>query len=378
MRLQTLSTLILALPLAGCLENEETITIHPDGSLTVRQGVHGDAGDVSGGYNLTLDGPWRPVDVGARNWLAQLGPDTGSPEVLARSETVDYHEVFPGQKLNEVRLTAEARFDSVRDWPRFQAPAAEPYQSAYLERSAALQVEDRGDRMVYTFERTYHGRRVEGFDMVDRMEKALEGELSKAIGEFRALTAAELKALTDLARVEYRRLFENFTRRAIELSYTHGSARLGAESARAAVEAVGQAVDARFSVEYVTETWERVRTWAIAQDEGAEDAGENPLELFEQELRDLLRHTLDRSLTDSGEPEDVRTELAYGLEWSLTAYDHTADLADEKFSVRVALPGRIVAGNHDRLEDGKARWDFDFDDLKDRDRTLRVVSVLEK
>jgi hypothetical protein len=65
------------------------------------------------------------------------------------------------------------------------------------------------------------------------------------------------------------------------------------------------------------------------------------------------------------------------LEWLFTAHDHTDDLGDDTFHLRVRMPGTIVGGDYDAVEDGVAAWEFEGSTLRDRDRVLRVVSVVE-
>ena len=65
------------------------------------------------------------------------------------------------------------------------------------------------------------------------------------------------------------------------------------------------------------------------------------------------------------------------LEWLFTAYDHTTDIGDESFQVVVHMPGTIVAGNCDEVGGGTATWKLGGEMLRENDRVLRVVSVVE-
>ena len=60
----------------GCLENEETIQIDPDGSVVVR--VAAKAADMADGYPVPLQGPWRPAGGETGRWLDSIGADTGT------------------------------------------------------------------------------------------------------------------------------------------------------------------------------------------------------------------------------------------------------------------------------------------------------------
>ena len=83
--------------------------------------------------------------------------------------------------------------------------------------------------------------------------------------------------------------------------------------------------------------------------------------------------------------EATRNTVRARLEWDFTAFDQTGDIGDEDFKFSVCLPGVAVDGNYDSREevvvDGvactKVEWSFKGGDLRDRDKSLRVVSVVE-
>ena len=133
---------------------------------------------------------------------------------------------------------------------------------------------------------------------------------------------------------------------------------------------------ALFSTRFVDELWSDVRAYgATAPDD--RDAGlPGPLEDLDQRMRDALRGGFEASLRADGLTHVMVNEALSGLEWAFARYDHTLDLGDEEFSVKLELPGTIVAGNFDALVDGRAAWKFNFDALRDRDVVLRAVSVL--
>jgi len=373
--LSTVAALALALIAAGCLENEEEIEVRADGSIHVVTTSSGDAPDLAGGYPIALSGPWTPVGADTLTWLRRLGPDTGSAQVIERAEDADWAAWFgidPAE--DKLELSATADFASVAEWPRFHAPASDPYRTAYSERSASLSVDDKGDRIVYTFERVYHARPMRGFDVKGRLEDAFPDEIEAKLDEQAPLSADELATVASIVRREHRTLFASLAGAALELVYVRGSASLApaaADGARAALEDVA---DELFSTAAVGDLWARIRVW----ESDAEPQGPHPLEELEVAMRDRLRAALARSLAADRVPEDTGNELLFGLEWVLTRYDHALDLDDEKFAVAVRMPGTIVAGNFDERVDGAARWSFEADALDDRDVVMRAVSVLPK
>jgi hypothetical protein len=50
----SLSTLLLA----GCLESDEEIDVHPDGSVTVEISAKAKESDLENGYPIPTGGPW--------------------------------------------------------------------------------------------------------------------------------------------------------------------------------------------------------------------------------------------------------------------------------------------------------------------------------
>jgi hypothetical protein len=322
--------------------------------------------------------PWEAASAATRTWIDRLGADTGSPLVIARAAGLDWQAAFGLGPDDKLTLTAQAEFPSVEDWPRFLAPEDEPYRTALLERGAALKVEDKGDQQVFTFERTYCGRPYAGFDLIDRLKGAFQGELGEKLDKLEPLSDEELAAVTEIARREHTRLFASLVRAATDLVYTQGSAALPPESAERARAAGTKAVTDVFTSHFVDELWADIRAFGALPEEHQASGLPSPLEELDAKLRDAQRGAFAASLRADNLPGGVVNEALTGLEWAFARYDHSLDLGDESFQVTVALPGTIVAGNFDALIDGRARWKFDFDALRDRDVVMRAVSVLPR
>jgi hypothetical protein len=378
--LATLPLALLLLCTSACLENEETVEVRADGSVRVTLRVAGDPPDLAGGYNLPLSAPWAPANENALAWSRRLGADTGSASVVERAATMRWEAEFSLEKgdPDNLELSATADLASVNDWPRFTAPGDEPYRSAYLERSASLTTEDKGDRIVYTFERVYHGRPYAGFDLRSRFEDAFPVEIKAKLDGLQALTDEELGVVAGIAREEHARLFRSLARQALEIAYTRGSASLPAQAGTHAAEALEAVAKELFSKVLVADLWNRLRAFGALSKEEQAAAGPSPMETLDVLMRERMRAALGRSLAADGASDRAANDLLYGLEWSLTQYDHSLDLSDEKFRVNLTLPGTIVAGNYDQLLDGVARWQFETEALHDRDVVMRAISVLPK
>jgi len=376
-RLRPLALAALLL-LPACLESEEELRVHDDGSVDVRWRVNGDAADLAAGFPLPLGGPWRTADAGAERWLAEVGPATGGEGVRARARG------FTAEPDERVELTVEGSFASVDALPRWTAPEDAPYRSAYLERRTALAVERKGGRTVYVFERTLAapasaGRRI-WHRVGDALPEELEAKLDRIHREQRetpanALTPAEWETVADVVRGEYGGGAEWLAREAVGALYTRGDASLSVERFERVVATTRQAVDARLSTDTIVALHRALL--AHAADE-REDDGPSPFRTFEDDLRRTLRESLGSSLAAEGLDPRKRNAVLGQLEWHLTALDHATDLGDEELTLRVHLPGRIVAGDYDRLgSDGEAVWTLDGSVLAERDVRLRAVSVLE-
>jgi hypothetical protein len=363
----------LALGLAGCLENDEEITVRPDGSVSVEIAAKGKMKDLSDGYPVPLDGPWSPQTDATREWLRLVGPDTGSAPVRANAEALGGRSaLLPADQDVELRVRAE--FASVRDLPRFFAPASEAFRSAYLERASELRVEKKGARTVYTFERTYRGRAFERFDTESRMKKVVPKKLFAKLEKDEPLGDGEREQVAAAAVDAMRGVSVDTAGEALGSIYVQGDASLPIADAAKILDAV------RGEIERVV-TRERIDrilagAFPVAGQAKSEDS-EREIASLERDVREALRSSFERAIAVAGVAGPARNALRGELEWLFTAHDHTGDLGDDSFQVVVHLPGTIVGGNADEAGGGTATWKFDGEGLRDRDRVLRAVSVVE-
>ena len=360
-------TLVLAL--AACLENEETIDVAPDGSVTVELRSQGDVSDLADGYPLPLDAPWEPSTDATREWLRTLGPDTGSASVRASLEQRGWSFSDP----RETELAVRRTFASVEDLPRWFAPAGEPYRDAHLLRDTRLEVRKAGKRTVYVFERSFRARGPNKHMLFnERWEREIPDDLEQRFGkEDEDVSDAEVKKIASVLRTSVREVAELFAREALVGIWTEGDGSLPASAADEIVTRVQEAQAA-----LVTDELVRACDEFDAHEDEPGHEGEHPLEALERALRESLRATLADELVRRSVPEKTRNAVLFAAERALTASDATNDLYDEGFEIRVGMPGAIVAGNHQRIESGRAVWEFDGEELQ-REIVLRVVSVVD-
>jgi hypothetical protein len=364
----------LAICLSACVENEEEITIRLDGSSSVRLSAKGKAEDLADGYGLPLTVPWTASNPDTLEWIRVLGSDTGS---LMVRENLAHPSASHGplDAGHEMKLEVQADFASVKDWPRWFAPESEVYRNAYLERSASLKIESKNGRKVCTFERVLHAREFERFDVMAQLKKHLPAELMHRLEKDPQLSAEERVKLVHEAVVAMRKTALAFLNDALTSVYTSGDASLPSSKTRRIEEVAQEGMAKVVSEERLTEVLDfEIPTEPRTQNDADDTRSAKTLE---RDIRSTLRSALAVALDREDVPTAMQNAIRGQLEWSLTAYDHTCDLSDESFEVTVHMPGLIVGGNADQASGATATWKFEGNSLQDRERVLRVVSVVE-
>ena len=382
MRRSLVPTATLLICLSGCLEIEETLEVGEDGSVALTVSAHGDVEDLAHGYPVALNGPWQPVSEDALRWLAEVGPDTGS-RLVQEAVTGTVWPAREGRAEGKARLTVRARFASAEEVPQFYASATEAYKSAFLRHDTSLQVQEKGGKRVYVFERRYEGRRRLHWETWGRIVEALPGRIREKLENEGRLTAEEWEELTVLAQRVHRSAARALARDALEGIYTRGRADLPPADHRALVEAAAMAVSKGISAGRLASIHEtslqRSEARKRAKEQGLpapEDRGPDPMQELEEEGRQALRDALKVGLR-SQVPAPVQNAVLERLEWSFTFRDATEDIGDDSFKVHVQMPGTIVGGNFLRREGERASWEFKGEELRGGDVTLRVISVVE-
>ncbi len=352
MQLSRVIPFALLATLAACLEVEESVAVRPDGSVHVQVAAKGDRADLENGFPLPTWGAWRASDAATLAWFS------GEPLVGDAPE-----------------LRVEADFGSVGELPAFFAPASEPYRSAGLERRTNLEVIRKGSRTVYVFTRVLGARRFADWSPSARIEAGLDDELKDAFDKEQDLSDEQWQRASALVSDAYRRASTQLARAALAEVYVRGDANLSVEAYERIVAEVERSVAAVINEERLRALYAYLRK---TRPQPGEEHVRTPPELdLDRLAREAVRSALPTALAAAGVSDGIRNAVLERLEWNFTALDQTIDLGDEKLALRLALPGRIVDGNFDALEDGTAVWKIEGGDLHDRDVVLRAVSVVE-
>lgn len=366
--------LAVSLAVSGCLESTEDITVREDGSVEVVVTAKSDrADDLTDGYPVPLHEPWQPVGETAIAWVRHVARDTGSE--LARQKLASL--ATGTLELRDRPLSARATFDSVADLPQWYAPVDEPYRSAFLERTAELDIERRGDRTVYTFDRVYH-RRAHKESVWTLVARGIPDDIEDKLDDGGDLTEFEWNKIAKSARDAFRDLAYEIVRDSLVGVYLRGDASLSVDAHRRVLVRVGEATSDFVSIPRLKELLQETVAWDEAEKRDEHPGDVHPLVAFPLQVREILRESLTTALADEEIRAGVRHGILERLEWNFTAIDHNDDLGDESFTVRIALPGTIVGGNWKYLDDkGRAVFEFDGNVLMTGDARMRAVSVVE-
>jgi hypothetical protein len=372
----------LLLVLTACLENEEEITVHPDGSLTVRVAAEGDASDFTQGFPLPTAPGFAPIGDATASWLARVGPLSGGSAARERLDTGAWIDAS-GAPIEKGRLGVEGHFASAAELPATFAPESEPHATAFLERSTSLDVQEKGGRRVFVFERVY-GRRPELTTFLEGLEE-LDAHVPERVMERLRLEGEGQPSLDDrdwdvLTR-QVRRLFLESTERIVDGTllalYTQGDASLSVSARERVRSATLERVSAGVTVDSLRGVLDQLRALDLEEETVTVPKGPNPLEALEADVRDSLREGLHAALEAESLDSSVQGAVLRTLEWHFAALDQTSDLDDETFELEVHMPGTIVGGNYATCIGGRAHFEFEGKALREREVRLRVVSVLE-
>jgi hypothetical protein len=154
MNLMPAAAAAATLGLAGCLERRETITVDPDGTVTI------EARFSTGSEAELYEGDAVPLPAGG--WI------------------VDESVEIDDDEQERFHLVAEALFPPEAQLPDNYAMPGDPDTDLYLQFPTTVTIEDRPDGVYYHFHRRYSGRgwaRIEALRelLVDEKLKELEG-----------------------------------------------------------------------------------------------------------------------------------------------------------------------------------------------------------
>jgi hypothetical protein len=357
--------------LPACLENEEQITIRPDGSCSVRVLAKGQAQDFAEGYPLPTGPEWSVVRADMPAYLDWLRAATRSEELRTR---------LPEGNDKHLEFELSGEFPGVAALPKYFASNRDPYRTAYLARTSELKIEPRGAKTVYTFERRFGAREHARFDAWSRMKRVLPPELVRRLehagqGEF-PLDSKEVPLVAHAAAVALKAAALAHVEDALLADYVLGDATLPAAAASEVRANVEQGLARVIDEQRLRAILELLCAPSGDRKPGEALAGAR-LGTLESETRSALRTGTRAALAGVHAAPALANAVLAQLESNLTALDQTNDLNDERFRLRLQLPGTLVGGNYDKVEGGAAVWEFQGESLQDREIVLRAVSVVE-
>lgn len=322
---------LLAASLLGCVKREETISIAPDGGVTIRVEHNADSlAELHEGDAVpSEEAGWR-----VKEWKATRKDDaTGKTE-----ERYGLHA--------EKSFPPGAALDG-----SFARPGDED-AGLYLAFPTRLTIEQRPTGTYYHFYRAYPKRR--SWARLNAMSKeCLEG-VDEHIGEkgVDAYTPDDWSfVLKRLIPLEVAKM-TTFARSALR-----DTAPEAPQDAWLRVRTVLQAMEKELDYDLLAD----VLTRADGNDELVRVI-EAEAEALEAEAMDQMTSALEEVV---GHDARLTAEFAERYQWHKRYHGISEDLNDETFEIAVEMPGEITAANTDKLEANRATWEFDGEDLRD-------------
>jgi hypothetical protein len=338
--IHTLAALCLSLfILVSCVERKEHLTIQPGGVVLYQVKLAADSEDE------LFKGDAIPH---AKNgWL------------IERREEVDDE----GHVTHH--MTAESAFGPRDALPGHFALKADSDWNLYLQFPTHVTIEPRNDGEYYHFARTYEARPWASIAALeDRLVKAPLADLAntepkdwttdqrKAV--VRALASFETEKMLVFARAAFKRCLPN-----------------GPQDAWLAIRA--HMLDCLLIIddEALAKLLEVKEN--PAEQKLVEEAITHEAEKFRQ---DMIKQLQEATRNVAGLNGSQVNAFIAELERQIKQFAVTEDLADEKFEIRVEMPGEIVASNADSVEGSTAVWVFDGQIIRDKELELLATSRL--
>ena len=328
--------LLASLISTGCLERKETISVRPNGMSRIEIEISGDTSDIDGPDALpTRELGWR---------------------IEREDQTTD-------DGKEKTTLVARRQLNADDEWPdSFAAPDDAQYDAA-LRFPTSLTIERRRDGTYYHFYREYEPREHARYQYyADRLKKFTD-QLSANGRSFETMTSDERRNVVDLM--------------------AQNEAMKHVQYAQAGIDALAEQWPQDFGLELqqaVREHFARADLGALVDllAEGESDERDAAIQRFADETIAAVPRVLEETLARLSVP---RNEIAaFFTEYDAEQARHAAteDLADERWEIRLELPGELVAHTGDRVEDGQVVWEFEAEALFDRRTIVAATSVVRR
>ncbi len=323
--------------LCGCLERTETITVEPDGTVTIVATFKADSeGELFEG---------DAVPALAAGWFVE--------ESVERDAEKDETRYV---------LEAEADFPPDVELPENYAIPGDAAAGVFLQFPTTVLIEERRDGAYYHFRRVYRAR---SWAKIESLREILIDERTKDLRDKKQeeLTVEDRKLiLRSHADFETAKIL-SFAREAF-LEVTPDASQDGWLQVHAAITAMAGAIDYERVVKLAEIEDDDERAKAIAD----EIAGwqERAAKRLQEALREHCGYGGRQMSAFLVRFEDTRRD-----------FEITTDLGDDTFEITLSLPGVIVGSNADEASSSSAQWRFSGRRMRDRDVELLATSRLE-
>lgn len=336
-RLILISAVVLPILFAmGCVKRKETITVKPDGAVTVAIEYEGDKADFDKGDAMPSPASGWKVDR----------------EVKQNDE-----------KKEEVKLTGERTFKPGEELPGSYAASNDPDAGLYLKFPTTLTRERRKDGVYLHLRRVYLPRE---WAYVQFWADHFTDDNIKKLSEKKPeeLTHDErLQIIRAFAGVEAHKQIE-LAQRALKESDPSSKPDHWLLARQALLKVYEEKVD-----------WDEIaKRYENTPQEDQDEQFERESQRISGEAHRAFVGSLKR---DAGYDAERIAKFDGAYERAKKFYDITNDLGGHSFEIHVTMPGTIVAHNGDKAdEDGTVKWEFDGKAYRDRPYELLVTSRL--
>lgn len=326
---------LLALAAPGCLERKETIRVHRTGAVDLEIEISGDPADFASGDALPEE---------AAGWT-----------VKDETQTDD-------QGKQTQKRTARLSVPAGRPLPETFAEADSPAAATALRFPTEVRIEKRPEGTYCHFRRVYEPREGARYEYYTH--------LFQESGAFKQIQGKDPAELTDDEReqlLRQLRVLEALKRCEFVRTAAAGLERPWPQHYELLLR---RALLDHFEKADLGPVLELLRQPQSAErDAQVNRYGEELIEAS----RDALRHQLEELRVPRREIEAFFE--AYDEEQARRAV--TEDLGDERFRVRVELPGELIAHNADHVDGNVVEWEFGGKALMDREHVLMATSRIE-
>jgi hypothetical protein len=319
----------------GCLERKETIRVARDGAVSMHVELSGDPGDFEAGDPLPeKNSAWRADETTEK--------DANGKESRIRH--------------------ADRHFAAGQELPDAYADERDERHETALHFPTTVTIDRRPDGVYYHLKRTYQARQNARYNII----RELESQLFEEVKSFGGKDPSELSVEDRTKIVEALRKAESAKQVEFVIAGTTAMEKHWPQHygllARSALLAQYEKTDAREIAELLG------RPESEERDARINRFGERLLSQGREAVHDTLRKL------DVPSREIDQFFAAVDKEEQRRAV--TEDIEDERWEVRVELPGDLIASNATRIEDGVVIWEFPGKAMFDRDQVLMATSFV--